>query len=219
LVEFLSLYQSSTYFDTGKSSEKRRKRASRLLKMLADIKFQSAQIMFEISNYNHFLYAGQHEDEEILKNPKLLFIKLSIDQNVIIKNRIVLEKLMNFIYYLDKDEKLSSSKSKKAEFLKHIKNTKWDYLLKYEKVFKDYDEDLRTNEVHAISNLSNCFHEKENPEKYLIGFAKLNVINNLVMNMFWLPLVEILKGKTVNQLYWDKGMEELSEIKSGDILK
>jgi hypothetical protein len=126
---------------------------------------------------------------------------------------------MNFIYYLEneRDLKRSSRNSKKAKFFKAIEETEWSYLSKYKTLFEKFDDKLRTPEVHNFSELADCFHEKTNPEEFLPDSSELCVILNLMMNMFWAPLVKILKGEKVNIASWSKGMDTLAGIEVDDI--
>jgi len=227
LKKFLFLYKSSIYF----KNDNNEKTQNELLFFLSDIIFELYLLSIDIALYNKLLYAGKYEKNEIQKSPHLLLIHLSIDQSVILKNAILLERVMDFIYYLEfgkklekvfnekkwEEQKKGAKPSKNSIFFKRIKSTKWNFLIDYKKVFVLYKEKLRSPEVHLSSKLADQFNKSETSE--LTDFSKLNVIYSFVLNMFWQPLLKILKGEKVNQAFWNKGMETLANIKPKDLEK
>lgn len=189
-------------------------------------------LSIDLALYNELLYAGKHQRDEVQNTPHLLLIHSSIGQSVIVKNAILLERVMDFIYFLEFKEKLENvysnlkfkawkegkkPSSKRKIFFKKIKSTKWKYLADYKKVFKKYKEKLRTPEVHLSSQLANRFNRSEELQK--VDFEQINVIHSFISNMFWQPLLRILKGEEIKQVYWSKGMETLAGVTPEDLEK
>lgn len=227
LKDFLNLFKNSTYSENDSNKEIQ----SQLLYFLSDIIFEIYLLSIDIALYNKLLYTDRYEKNEIQNSPHLLLIHLSIDQSVILKNAILLGKVMDFVYYLEFGEKLEDvlkvekyrtqkkgpKPSKSSIFFKSIKSTNWKFLIDYKHLFIKFNEKLRTPEVHLSSRLADQFNKSEISE--LTSFSELNIIHSFILNMFWQPLLKILRGEKVNQAFWDKGMETLANIKLKDLGK
>lgn len=125
-----------------------------LIHSLFDIKMQLFFILeVEMGKYN-LIYNEIRSFSEIKDKPLLALKKLSLDQNLIMKNRILWERVMNFIFYLIQGKKFEGKKSKVEKFFKIIENTKWEYLKSYKPLIEILNDRWRTPEVHKGSVLT-----------------------------------------------------------------
>lgn len=165
-----------------------------LIEYLFDIKMQLFFILdVEMGKYN-LIYNEIRSFSEIKDKPLLALKKLSLDQNLIVKNRILWERVMNFIFYLIQGKKFEGKKSKK--FFEVIENTKWEYLKFYKPLIKILDERWRTGEVHKGSVLRGLFLRGNLADHY-----EINEITNVVLNSFWPNLILISKGRNPTGAY------------------
>ena len=108
---------------------------------------------------------------------------------------ILWERIMNFVYYLEKGEILddarSNKRSKKASFFKYIKsNPKWDFLERFKPRMEDFDSKFRTPEFHKNSTLRKEILEDQELDYKLL----LKPVNN-ALNTFWVNTLEIVSGR------------------------
>ena len=184
-------------------------RIKRLIYQLFDIKVEMFYILeLDIGLYNHLIYNIGFDNSNIDEFPYIALRKLSLDQTLIIKSRILWERVMNFIYYLETGEDLdktirgSKKKSKKTHFFDFIKNTKWSYLEEYKNYIEWFDNKLRTPEVHKGSILRKYFQiGLAAPDRKTLGL--INIVNNSI----WTNLLEIIQGGEPPSRYWDISME------------
>lgn len=195
LLKFYKIYITSKVYS--------KERIELVMNYLFDLKIQLYYLLeADLGLYNRLIYNRGYNSKNIQKFPHIQLVKLSLDQNVISKSRILWERVMNFIYYLETGEKLenaiSGSTSKKTAFFDFISKTNWQFLLDYKKYINWFDKKLRIPEVHKSSTLRKYFlKEKEvNPGK-ILG------IINIVMNSIWENGLEIIQGKKPSKRYWN----------------
>ena len=96
-----------------------------------------------------------NEPDSEQKESHTQFVHLSFDQSLILKSRILWERVMNFVYYLETGNNLEIKKkqSKKAIFFDFIKDTKWKFLEDYKEYVEWFDDTWRTPEAHKGSTL------------------------------------------------------------------
>lgn len=197
IKEFYKLYLSNDVYP--------KERIEKLVYLLFDIKIQLFFILeLDMGLYNHLLHNVGFGNKDIQGNPYLLLRNLSLDQNMIVKSRILWERVMNFIYFLEKGEALEVKSSKKRAFFKLIADGKWSYLLKYKDFINWFDDKLRTPEVHTSSVLRKDFLKNSTPSS-----DKVLGLVNILMNCVWPNLLDIIQGREPSSRYWDIAMEDL----------
>lgn len=158
-------------------------RLQSLVYMLFDFKIELFFIIeLDMGLYNHLIYNLGYDNSNITENPYVLLRRLSLDQTVIVKSRILWERTMNFVYFLETGVKLEASgrKSKKAKFFKLIEDNQWSFLLDYKDYVEWFDDKLRTPEVHKSSTLRKSFQGGSHPPS-----EKVSAFVNILMNVFW----------------------------------
>lgn len=179
-------------------------RIEKLVYQLFDIKIQMFYIVeLDIGLYNRLIYDLGFNNTNLQDFPYVHLRKLSLDQTLIVKSRILWERVMNLIYYLEKGEDLEEDGgSKKTRFFNFIKGTKWAYLREYKNYIYWFDDKLRTPEVHKSSLLRKHFQQESNPND-----DKIMGLINIIMNSIWTNLLEIIQGHEPSSGYWDIAME------------
>lgn len=182
-------------------------RIETLVYLLFDFKIELFFILeLDMGLYNHLIYNLGYDHSSIVDNPYILLRRLSLDQTVIFKSRILWERTMNFVYFLETGAELevSGSKSKKAKFFKSIEDSRWSFLLDYRDYIDWFDDKLRTPEVHKASTLRKSFQHGSYPPS-----EKINAFTNVIMNVFWGNMLSIVKGNEPPIRYWDVGISNL----------
>ena len=201
LEEFIDLYKKSKYPNHC---------MQKLIEYLFDIKLE----LYYIQEVDLGLKNTQIHDvlkgRDINDFPHLVFKKASYDQNLILKSRILMEKVMKFIHYLEKGKEPSSA-STRSEFFKLIKKKMfcktWGDWIAYKKFIDKFDKKIRNKEVHNFS-----WVRKMTFSGGIDGDVLLAIIN-LVQNMFWDNLLLILKTGESRGFYWCKAMEDFAGTK------
>ncbi len=202
LLEFLETYLSSNYYDEIV--------VERLVYTLMDIRLQMFFIHeIEIGQYNWRVIDKVDTFEAIRSDEFVYLTKLNIDQNLILKTRILFERIMNFIYLLEK-KKLLEGKSKKGKFRKFIDDdSKWSFLVKTIEKLTAFDDVFRTPEVHKFSSLRRMFlfNEDDKAEEFCF-----NLISSF-QNSIYPNIILILQGIDPGHKSWGairaKGNEKL----------
>lgn len=177
-------------------------RIEKLIYQLFDIKIEMFYIIeLDIGLYNHLIYNIGFDNSNIDEFPYIALRKLSLDQTLIVKSRILWERVMNFIYYLETGKDLDR-KSKKTYFFNFIKSTKWSYLEVYKNYIEWFDKRLRAPEVHKDSTLRKGFLTGSTPPP-----EKMLGVTNIVLNSIWTNLLQIIQGGEPTSRYWDISME------------
>ena len=177
-------------------------RIEKLIYQLFDIKIEMFYIIeLDIGLYNHLIYNIGFDNSNIDEFPYIALRKLSLDQTLIVKSRILWERVMNFIYYLETGKDLDR-KSKKTYFFNFIKSTKWSYLEVYKNYIEWFDKRLRAPEVHKDSTLRKGFLTGSTPPP-----EKMLGVTNIVLNSIWTNLLQIIQGGEPTSKYWDISME------------
>ena len=179
-------------------------RLEKLVYQLMDIKIELFYILeLDLGLYNHLIYDEGFTQDNINDFPYVALRKLSLDQTIIMKSRILWERLMNFVYFLESGKTLEVKKSsKKARFFEFIPDTKWAYLGEYRDYIDWFDDKLRTPEIHKSSTL-----RKQFTTDATIPGEKIMALTEIVMNAFWPGLLAIIKGGEFRSRFWSVGME------------
>ncbi len=177
-------------------------RVEKLIYQLFDIKIELFYIIeLDIGLYNHLIYNVGFDDSNINDFPYITLRRFSLDQTLIVKSRILWERVMNFIYYLERGKDLEG-RSKKTRFFNFIKNTKWSYLDECKDYIEWFDSRLRTPEVHKGSVLRKYFQiGLTSPDPKILGL--INIINNSI----WTNLLQIIQGDEPSLRYWNTAIE------------
>ncbi len=97
------------------------------------------------------------EDPALASSAKLKLIELSLRQDLIVKSRILWERLMGLIYFIETgkpDVPKARSRSTRAAFFAMCRATpRWKWVVPYEPMVTAYDRMYRTPEVHKRSFL------------------------------------------------------------------
>lgn len=171
-------------------------RLTNLVDYLFDIKLQFYYLMeFDLGLYNSRVIDKGYNFQEPQATPHLLLSRLSIDQSVITKSRILWERMMNLIYFLEcgveLESKVSGRKSKKKVFFEFAKGSdKWKHLEELDEVLIHHDNRFRTPELHKNSTLrAELFGNRKNDQNEMI------VLLNAITPLFWKNLLSIVSGQ------------------------
>ena len=130
-------------------------RASKVFHYLFDLKLQLYYIAeVDLGVYNRLYHDPINKEPALAHSPRLLLIRLSLDQNLISKSRVLWERIMNLVYFLETGKDLETQKSKKKTFFRLVQDLpRWRWLIPYEDVLTKYDDAYRTPEIHKHSVL------------------------------------------------------------------
>lgn len=130
-------------------------RLATVIDYLFDLKLQLYYLAeIDLGIYNRLYHGPMNEDPSLKDSPRLLLVRLSLDQNLIGKSRILWERIMNLVFYLETGKDLDSKKSKKTAFFNLIEaSSRWNWLAPYAAVLTKYDDAFRTPEFHKHSVL------------------------------------------------------------------
>ncbi|OGD56341.1 hypothetical protein A2V71_01310 [Candidatus Berkelbacteria bacterium RBG_13_40_8] len=164
----------------------------KLCELLLDVKMEHFYIFFDIAVLNELFGS-------VVANPLIELKRLSFDQSLIVKSRILWERVMNFLYYLENGEELKGF-HKANRFFKSIEGTNWEFLLFYKDYVDWFDVNLRTPEVHHGSclrkyfiNSSDLTNEERNKSLGLL---------NLFQNAIYKNVLSLLEGKGITNYFW-----------------
>lgn len=183
-----------------------------LVYQLMDIKIQLFYIVeLDIGLYNRLIYDAGFTRETINNSPYMVLRMLSLDQNMIMKSRILWERIMNLVYFLETGDSLEVRRTgKKTRFFEFIENTRWAFLAEYRDYIDWFDDKLRTPEAHKGSVLRKHFQtDSHTPSQRILA------LSNIVINVFYPSLLQILQGRDVTTRYWAAGMGTPPPIPAG----
>ncbi|MFJ8815446.1 hypothetical protein [Amycolatopsis thermoflava] len=168
-------------------------RASGALHRLIDFKLEAYFILEVDLGLQNACYFEPLEQLGRVENPtpRYLLVRLALDQNLISKSRILWERVMNLVYYLETGKEIEG-RSKKKSFFSWIRGQaprKWLFLEPYEKRIEVYDSSFRTPELHKNSIL-----RKELLEGTTIDSQKLLELINRGIGAIWDNLMSIMAG-------------------------
>ncbi len=170
-------------------------RASRFIDYMIDVKLELYYLMEVFGGLsNEHVYFRGFDEKRPLEQPRLLLIKLALDQSEIGANRVLWERIMNAVYYLDTgtelEDKVTNRKSKKAVFFKRVSEVDaWKPLGSAEKLLEWYDNSFRTPEYHKSSVLRSALLGRA-----LIDDSELLDPVNMVLNGVWETIAAAIDG-------------------------
>lgn len=132
-----------------------RERLGKFMECLMDYKLELYFVTeVDLGLTQQAVHLAGFDPKQPLARPRLLLMKLSLNQSIIGKVRILWERLMNAVYYLETGRELSSKQSKRTKFFNRIRNVPhWKPLLDVEALLERYENTLRTPEFHSASVL------------------------------------------------------------------
>ena len=196
IKEFRNAYQAQSAYPID--------RLEKLIHLLMDVKIQLFFILeLDIGLYNRLIADQGFTSENINRNPYMVLRKFSLDQNLIIKSRILFERVMNLIYFLETGKDLEVGRSKKSKFFKFsAQSGKWAFWEDYREYIEWFDNSLRLPEVHKGSILKKHFMAKT-----IVPDEKILTFSNIIMNVFWPSLIGAIQGREFKGKYWFFGMD------------
>jgi hypothetical protein len=196
------------FYEAYTQSDRPQEYIGKLVHALFDIKLQMFYIgEVDMGLYNTVLYSRGYNPDN--PTPYASIKKLSLDQNVIVKSRILWERMINFasIYISGEEVKVSSGKSKKGKFAKLVEGTPWAFLKDYWKTLEWFDNTLRTPEVHSGSVLrKNLIHMDKEFDNSML------VLYNIAINLFYPNIMAITAGHEPPFKVWTLGMQEENQF-------
>jgi len=187
VVDFLDAYVSGGVYPAD--------RLHRLADMLLDIKLQLYFILeVDLGCYNLLVHDRGYDKSEPLAHPHVYLTRLSLDQTLIGKSRVLWERLMNLIYFLETGEELESKRSRKRSkqtaFFEFVsKDPKLRFLEPYRQIIEQYDQSYRTPEYHKSSVL-----RSELLGGRTVDANDLPKLINAAINNIWENLISIVGG-------------------------
>jgi hypothetical protein len=151
IEEFITAYLKAGVFPSD--------RLDRLVGRLMDIKILLYDLVeVELGHQNPLLFNLGFNPTRPWDKPHLLMTRLSLDLSLILKSRVLWDRIMNFLYDLETGEELENKvtgrKSKKRVFFDHMLSCpKWRFLEPYGPMLQRFDETYRTPESHKFSVL------------------------------------------------------------------
>ena len=123
-----------------------------------DLQLQFHYIQYVLGQINHQYYARGGGIEEPAPLVLVRLVREALDQDLIVKSRILWERAMNLVYYIETGRTIEA-RSKKTKFWKFCEEERpqWWWLLAYKPRVDKYDDALRTPEVHKLSTLRRRF--------------------------------------------------------------
>ncbi len=197
IAKFLEQYRKSINYPQD--------RLEKLAYILMDIKLQLYLIEVDLGADNDLMYKIRGEPDSVEKEAHTQFIHLSFDQSLILKSRILWERVMNFVYYLETGKELAIKKGKKAKFFNFINDTRWEYLEDFKEYVEWFDNRWRTPEAHKGSKLR---------ARLLSGTMDNDEVNRIlgligiVTNAFYINMMNIIDDKDPAYRFWTYGMSE-----------
>lgn len=187
LLEFFNRYVSSDTYPVD--------RLERLIYQLFDIKLQLYYILeVDLGLYNALVHDRGYDPKNPSKTPHVLLTRFSLDQALMGKSRLLWERIMNFVYYLETGEgleiKRSAKRSKRFAFFDFVASSpRWRWLEPHGPGLEAYEEAFRTPEYHKSSVL----------RAELLGGREVNPnelleLLNRAINSVWDNVLSIVTG-------------------------
>jgi len=180
-----------------KNSQYPNERLERVVYYCMDFKLQLYYLLeVDAGLVNKLVYQLGFDKRNPYNTPHLLLTRQSIDQSIILKSRILWERGINLIYFLETGEnienKVSGNKSKRKIFFDFVNtNPKWNFMHKYRTVIDKYDQSYRSPESHKGSIL-----RAELIGNKVIERNDILDLLNYGLNVIWQGILEIIQGRT-----------------------
>lgn len=166
-----------------------------------DVKLQSHYLSVVAGMYNHHYFDAVNQDARRADAVSMKLRIRSIQQDQIVKSRILWERIMSWVNFIETGAKTlprTGKGSVKAPFFKLCGLCpQWRWLLAYETSIEAYDDRFRTPEVHNLSTLRASLMRDLDPTLILNDLGSLH---NLAMNSVWANVHSIVGGGGVVSL-------------------
>jgi hypothetical protein len=147
----------------------------------------------DLGLYNRLYYDPINANLALASSHRLTLIRMSLDQSLIGKSRVLWERVLVLIYYLEFGKDLSSDArgSRKGRFFKDIgeDDLRWGWMSVYQPVIARYDDLFRTPEFHSGSRLRKELEGAPPPD----ANGLLEPLN-ASMNVVWKNLLVVVAG-------------------------
>lgn len=167
-----------------------------------DVKLQlylTGEITPALVNHHYYARVNAQPTDADLVSVKLVL--LSLHQDMITKSRILWERVMGLVYFIETgaaDIPKSNKRSAKSTFFTMCRSTpRWKWLLPYEPGIETYDDAFRTPEVHKRSALRSLLMRGED---LVAPSNELMRLLNDAMNQVWDNIQSIVSGGGVVSL-------------------
>ncbi len=164
IAQVLEAYQRSDLY--------RAERMEKVATLLMDLKLEF-YFLTEVDNRLSLVIEAQgpYDSKNPLATPHTYLALLAIEQSVIGKARILWDRIMNLVYYLETGNEIPRKKSKKTQFFKFIDDKpRWKYLVPFLATLTTHDDSFRTPEFHKASMLrAVLMGDREMPSRGSVG--------------------------------------------------
>jgi hypothetical protein len=182
------------------------KRLQRLVFHLMDVKLQLYYLLeVDLGLYNSLVYGRGYTAGQPRAKPHVFLTRLSLDQSLILKSRILWERIMHLLYHLETgeelEEKVTGRRSKRKEFFERMLGSdRWQFLEPYRLMLDRYEAAYRNPESHKRSVLR---------AKLMTGVSvdanELLRLVNSATNALWDNMVSIVGGGQATHRFWQAG--------------
>ena len=173
-------------------------RLSKCLYHVVDVKLQFYFILeVDLPLYRQAIHRSS-PDSESEASSVVELQRLSFEQSLIVKSRILWERIMNFVFYLetgeDLESQISAKRSKRKTFNAFLeRSTKWAFLVPYGPELDEFDSNYRGPEVHKSSTLRAHLLRGTQPDS-----AELLRPVNRAMMTIWPNILSIVAGRAAS---------------------
>lgn len=156
-----------------------------------DFKLQYRFVSTNLGIQNQLVYGKGFDPRQPLATPAAHLTHLSLMQSLIGQVRVLWERLMTLVYYLEMGDD-PRGKSIRRVFFKDIEqwSPRWDVLREWEPVIGRYDSDFRTPEFHNRSRMRRELFGGPAPDPNAITAPLTPVLNG-----FWDVLLTNVQGR------------------------
>ncbi len=178
------------------------------IKINRKISEQLQNIIFEMYIIFEFdIFDESNLFKEVSENEYEMLYNLNKTQNLILKTRILWEKVMNFSYLIIERKELEASKSKKKKFKRWCEQKNINFFDSAINKLEAFDSAFRTGEVHEYSKLKKYFimDENQNINLYCLDLL-FKFSNETILNIF-----AYICEKETNYKMWQKLPDNISE--------
>jgi hypothetical protein len=127
--------------------------------------------------------------------PLFLLLRLSLDQNLIGKLRVLWERLMNLVYFVENQCELkeSNNRSKKGKFFASVNSPageKWQFLAGFKDIIQGHDDTFRSAEFHTSSTLRKEILQRTIDPNDITRVGGLHYF----LNGMWPNILSVMRG-------------------------
>jgi hypothetical protein len=185
LEDFMNAYVGSNVYPDD--------RLTRIMNLLFDLKLQLyllAEVDLGLYNRLVFDFAYDESRDNLRERPHIALTYLSLHQNTISKARVLWERVMNLVYFLETGVELNPRRSKRKEFRAFLtKHQEWVFLEPIADYVDHFDETYRTPELHSASVLRAALLGRK-----LVDPNALHLFIHPIQQVLWPNLLSLVAG-------------------------